>query len=137
MIGFRFHHSCATAGESHPFPLSYSSVPLLNNKKSPVFFQDRGLIEYINPHIILTPKTVRGHPDRSSGSPIPVRLPSLYGPVAFQTEIKASLSAKPGLQRRVRSRFKRDSLRLDVIVLYVRKLYNTGSGESQKVFLIH
>jgi hypothetical protein len=24
-FGFRFHHSCATAGESHPFPLSYSS----------------------------------------------------------------------------------------------------------------
>src|SRR3990172_251533 len=26
MLGFRFHHSCATAGESHPFPLLHSLV---------------------------------------------------------------------------------------------------------------
>src|SRR5271169_6133526 len=24
VLGFRFHYSCATAGESHPFPLSHS-----------------------------------------------------------------------------------------------------------------
>jgi hypothetical protein len=62
----------------HPWLKAFGFICVLcgKNKKSPVFFQDRGLIENINPHNILTPKTVRGHPGRSSGSPTSVRLPS-------------------------------------------------------------
>jgi len=101
------------------FLISAESPAIKNYKKSPAFFEDRGLIGNINPHNILTPKTVRGHPGRSSGSPTSVRLPSPDGQWHFRQRKRPRFPARPGLQRRVRSRFKRDSLRLDVIVLYV------------------
>jgi len=69
------------------------------NKKSPVFFQDRGLIGDINPHNILTPKTVRGHPDRSSGSPTSASLPNhgMRDQWPELTEIETLLVGRAGI----------------------------------------
>jgi hypothetical protein len=89
------HYSCKTAecqydrsGMSvrilHPLPLLYSSIkkPDGKTKKSPPSQEDGGLIDNINPHQVLTPKTVREHPCRSSGSPLAACLPNRLGSVA-------------------------------------------------------
>ncbi len=45
-----------------------------------------------------------------------------------------SLFARPGLQRRVRSRIARDSLRLDVIVRYVRSFIAQQLAKVKAIF---
>lgn len=112
-----------------------------NKQKNPrSSLQDRGLISIINPHRILTPKTVRERPGRSSGFPFSAGLPGgllkrfeqrfksfqrfkrfkqfkrFKRFEQFKTPLVACFGrACRGLQRRVRSRFSRDSLRLDMV----------------------
>ncbi len=62
---------------------AHSGFSAVNSQKNPrSSLQDRGLIGCINPHRILSPKTVREHPNRSSGSPLPARLPNRLRSVA-------------------------------------------------------
>jgi hypothetical protein len=68
-----------------------------STKKIPSLLKDRGLISAINPHIVLTPKTVREHPGRSSGSPPSVSLPSPQGPVARIDRLHCLANSEAGI----------------------------------------
>jgi hypothetical protein len=49
IIGFRFHHSCASAGESHPFPLTHSRTNRRTNTSIlSVFPSHYGLISVMD-----------------------------------------------------------------------------------------
>ncbi len=116
-------------------PLSVAYSSFIEHKKTQSSLEDWGLIDTINPHQVLTPKTVREHPCRSSGSPFAVRLPNSG---TSQWHVLAAGMAQcygPGLQRRVRSRFARDSLRLDVVDMWM--LYNMAGPAKSKCFCRH
>src|SRR5512142_1769743 len=94
-------HSAATiklfpAPDPVPCIINALAMPLLE-KKIPSLLQDWGLINEINPHRILTPKTVREHPCRSSGSPTSSAFPTGSGQWRSLTEVNDHASCAAGI----------------------------------------
>ena len=81
---------------------------------------------------------MREHPCRSSGSPSSACLPSPNGQWHLFDRSMRPRSARTGLQRRVHSRFSRDSLSLDVVDdIYCRSYISQHTLKVKMFFLFY